>query len=211
MAALHQEELLEDWPHQCASPDKAGNAVRRETLLEHWPKRKSSSTFDSYDTEKYDETSVAIKRDRRHIRTVQFSESSQLLFYEREPKYVLRSLSYTKDDRTRFGREALIDGVRIKKLIEAAPTDSTAESIRYLLHHKIINRAELIGMEHFYLDTPMNVLKRRRRHAAAVLRRQQEQQQQQNIDDPDLSLSEFAQSSSLRSAKRARIRAAMAA
>ncbi len=182
--------------------------VRRDTLLEHWhwPKRKSSSA--SYDSDEFDFVPVSNKRHQQ--RSVHFSETSQLRVYERESMYVLRSLAYTKEDRSEFSKAALFEGLRVRKLISSAPPESTTGSIKYLLDKGIIERGELVGLEHFYLDKPADVLKRRKRHAVAVLWKQQEQQHQQ-LENPVLSLSKFAQFSSRRSTQRARIRAAMAA
>ena len=214
MTELHQEELLENWPSRCADDRlfcAAEKAVRRDTLIEHWPKRKSSTTFASFDSDEIDVASVSNKRHRHYLRFVHFSETSQLRVYERESKYLLRSLTYTKEDRNQFGKDALLEGLRIKNLVATATPESTAESIKYLLRHDIISREELVGVENFFLDSkPTNVVKRRKRHAAAVLWKQQEQQNQK-LEDPVLDLGKFAQSSSFRSTQRAVIRAALAA
>jgi len=200
------QELLENWPRGVAPDDRlfceAEKAVRRDTLLEHWPKRESYMDMDSFDSDEDDVASV-----RNNLRSVHFSESSKLHVYERESKYLLRSLAYAKEDRKEFGMKAMIEGFRIKNLIAAAPYESEAESIKYLLRQDIINKEELIGIEHFILGNPSNAIKTRERHSAAVLWKQQEQQEQQ-LEDPALNLGEFAQSSSLRSSQRARIRAA---
>ena len=208
---LNQEELLETWPRRGGAADdhhsEIERAVRRDTLLEHWPRRESSVI--SFDSDEDDEVaSGSDKRLHRKLRTVQFSESSQLYVYERESMYLLKSLAYTKEDRNDFGKDALLEGFRIKNLIAAAPHDSVTDSIKYLRHQGVISKEELIGIDHFVLGS--NVKRTRERHSAAVLRRQEEQQGQQ-LDDPALKLGEFARSSSLRSSKRARIRAAMAA
>eukprot|EP00573_Skeletonema_grethae_P000238 CAMPEP_0201686608 /NCGR_PEP_ID=MMETSP0578-20130828/988_1 /ASSEMBLY_ACC=CAM_ASM_000663 /TAXON_ID=267565 /ORGANISM="Skeletonema grethea, Strain CCMP 1804" /LENGTH=212 /DNA_ID=CAMNT_0048170679 /DNA_START=62 /DNA_END=700 /DNA_ORIENTATION=- len=212
MTDLFQEELLENWPSQGAdSTDSlfysAEKAVRRETLLENWPKRKlSTASFDSEEEFHFAPDS----NKRRQPRSVRFSETSQLRVYERQSMYLLRSLAYTKEDRSEFGKAALLEGFKIRRLITSAPPESTTGSIKFLLDKGIINRGELVGLEHFYLDKPTNVVNRRKRHAAAVLWKQQELQHQQ-LDDQGLSLGKFAQSSSRRSTQRARIRAAMAA
>mmetsp|Transcript_22589 Transcript_22589/g.38508 ORF Transcript_22589/g.38508 Transcript_22589/m.38508 type:complete len:214 (-) Transcript_22589:810-1451(-) len=213
MTDLNQEELLENWPRQGVDSDDrlfcaAEKVVRRDTLLEHWPKR--TTTFASFDSVEVDVASVSNKRHRYHLRSVHFSETSQLHVYERESKYLLRSLTYTKDDRDEFGKDALLEGLRIKNLVATAPPVSTAESIKYLLRHDLLRLVEPVGIEHFFLDKPKNVVKRRKRHAAAVLWNQQEQQNQK-LEDPALNLGKFAQSSSLKSMQRARIRAAVAA
>ena len=212
MTNLNQEELLENWPRQGIDDNRlfcaAEKAVRRDTLIEHWPKRESM-TYTSFDSGA-DDASAANMRNRRHFRVVDFSEASHLHVYERESMYLLRSLTYTKDDRDEFGKDTLLEGLRIKNLVDTAPPISTAESIKYLLRHDSISRAELIGIEHFILGKPSRVQKIRKHHAAAVLWKQQELQHQK-LEDPALNLGKFAQSSSLKSMQRARIRAAVAA
>ena len=126
--------------------------------------------------------------------------------------YLLRSLVYTKEDRKEFGKESLLEGLRIRELIRAAPPDSVADSIKYLLRHDIIDSDELIGLEHFVLGKPSKVPQTRKQHAAAVMWKQHELKKQGKLEeDPVLGLGRFAQSSSLRSTQKARIRAAMAA
>ena len=210
MTDLHKES----WPQRYTGLDdsplcaaKKTAPARRLTLLEHWPERKSFMVH-----EEDEDAPDSLNRDHRHkqTRAVQFSETSQLYVYERESMTLLRGLCCSKEERNGFGRAALLEGFRIKMLAEEAPADSTADSIRYLLRHDIISRDELIGIEHFVLCHPSRVQKIRKRHAAAVLCKQQEQQNQ-NLEDPVLSLGKFAQSSSLKATKRARVRAAMAA
>ena len=213
----YQEELLENWPHRgegSGSDDSccvaSEQAVRRDTLLEHWPKRKSSF-MNSFDLDEDDAALASISNKRHHhARSVNFSGSSSLHVFERESFYLLQSLAYTKEDYDVFGKEALREGFRIKSLIADVPYDSEAKSIKYLLSHGIINREEMIGIEHFVLDKPSRVYKTRKQHSKAVLRKQ-EQQQGQQLEDPAFKLGEFARSNSLRSSKRAKIRAAMAA
>jgi hypothetical protein len=209
MTDYNQEELLVNWPHRGADDSDnhraAEKALRRDTLLEHWPERKSSVTITSFDSRETDEAAAASS-----CHCVDFSESSQLHMYEREPMSLLRSLAYTKKDRDEFGKDAFLEGNRIKNLIAAAPPESTAESIKYLLRHDVISREELIGIEHFILGKPTRVVKIRKLHAAAVLWKQLEQRHEKH-ENPALNLSKFAEKSSLRSTERARIRAAMAA
>jgi hypothetical protein len=158
-------------------------------------------------------SSYSSSNKKRHY--VRFSESSQLHRYERESVYLLRSLAYTKEDRNEFGREAYLEGLRIRELIRAAPPDSVADSIKYLLRHYIISREEFVGIEHFILGKPSRVVQRRRKHAAAVLWKQRELQHELKHEklkeDVALGLGRFAPSSSFRSSQRARVRAAMAA
>jgi hypothetical protein len=215
MSDANQNELLESWPCRGVAPDdrlfyKVEQAVRRDTLLEHyWPKRESSVL--SFDSDE-DEDVASNSSNKSLRRTVHFSDTSTLHVYERESKYLLRSLSYTHEDRQEFGINAMLEGFRIKKLIAAAPHDSNTESIKYLLRQGIIRKDEVIGIEHFILGEPSNVIKMRERHAAAVLWKQHEQQQQEyHPEDPALKLGEFSRSSSRRSLQRGRMRAAMAA
>eukprot|EP00986_Skeletonema_menzelii_P015558 scaffold12049_cov141-Skeletonema_menzelii.AAC.6 len=179
-------------------------AVRGDALLEDWPKTKSNSmTSPSFGPGEDDVASSIVNK------KVCISEFSQLHAYESESKCLLRSLTYTKEDRDEFGRDALLEGLRIKNLIAAAPYDSDAQSIKYLLSHDIISKAELLGIEHFILGKARRVRKIRQCHSAAVLWKQQEQQHQE-LEDPALNLGEFAHLSSLRSTEGARIRAGLA-
>ena len=152
------------------------------------------------------------KKSSKKSYRARFSDSSRLHTYERPPFSLLRSQSYTKDDHDKFGKLALLEGLRIKKLIADTPRDSVSESITYLLRRGMIDRDELIGIDHFILGKPTRVRKIRKQHAAAVLRKQQELRQgRQDFEDLPSSLSEFAQLSSRKSTENARVRAAMAA
>eukprot|EP00986_Skeletonema_menzelii_P004787 scaffold1675_cov146-Skeletonema_menzelii.AAC.19 len=221
MSGFSQDVLLENWPRRdvdtgsddrllCAAEKEEVVQRQRGTLLQDWPRRDSMTTASSFDsTEAEDEddvTSASVSRDVH----VGFSETSQLYVYERESMSLLRSLSYAKKDYDKFGKEALLEGLRIQNIIATTPSphNSNAESVKYLLHHDIISREELLGIEHFILGKPSTVLKIRRLHAAAVLWTQQELQHQQ-LEDRALNLGKFAQSSSLRlrSTQGARIRA----
>jgi hypothetical protein len=202
----HQEEFIVNWPHQGAHSDD-----RRRALLEHWPRRNSSVSSFDFDGDDNDagtasSSSYSSSNKKRHY--VRFSESSQLHRYERESMYLLRSLVYTKEGRNEFGREAYLEGLRIRELIRAAPPDSVADSIKYLLRHYIISKEEFVGIEHFILGKPSRVVQRRRKHAAAVLRKQRELQHEKLKEDVALGLGRFARSSSFRSSQRARVRAA---
>mmetsp|Transcript_18111 Transcript_18111/g.28415 ORF Transcript_18111/g.28415 Transcript_18111/m.28415 type:complete len:183 (-) Transcript_18111:60-608(-) len=140
---------------------------------------------------------------------VSFSESSRLYVYEPYDRNLLKSLSYTKEDYDEFNHDTLADGLRIKNLINAAPQESISESIKYLLRNRNISRSELVGNENCILGKPSGISKIRRQHSAAVLRKQHEQRKEQ-LQDPT-NLEKVAQISSVKSAQRARVRAAMAA
>jgi hypothetical protein len=119
-------------------------------------------------------------------------------------------LAYKKEDRDEFGKDALVEGLRIKQLIATSPCDSTAASIKFLLQENILSKAELVGIEHFFIGKSTRVVKVRKQHSDAVLKRQSEQRHQK-LDDPVIDLGKFAQKSSLKSTQRATIRAALAA
>lgn len=193
-----RDTLLENWQKPMSSLMAAdmteSDSPQRDTL-QTWPKHTLSSSGKSH------------KRNR-----VRFSESSQLHIYERLPVSALQSLSYTKMDNYRFRQHALLEAMRIKNLI-ASVDGSASDSIRYLIRNNMIDRDDLIGIDHYVLGAPFRVRKIRKRHAAAVLQKQQELRQQgsQTLQDLPSTLGKFAQSSSLKSSKNARVRAAMSA
>ena len=194
MTDSNQAELLENWPHR--------SAVRRDTLLEHWPRRKSSIANSSSWS---DEEDGAYKTN-----TVRFSDESQLYVYERHSISLLRGLAYKKEDRDEFGKDALVEGLRIKKLIAVTPCDSPAESFKFLLQENILSKAEVVGIEHFFHGKSARAEKVRKQHSDAVLKRQSEQRRH-NLQERVIDLAKFAQKSSQKSTQRARIRAAVAA
>ena len=227
MSGSSQEDLLENRPRQDLDDVDYSNVrllgaveqeepVQRGTLLEDWPRRESvtsdDSSLDSTAAQAEDNRIITGQRRCKLRRHVDFSETSRLYVHKRESPSLLRSLSYTKKDYDEFGREAMLEGLRIKDIIATAPHDSNAESIKYLLRHGIISKEELLGIEHFTLGKPSAVPKMRKLHAAAVLWKQQEMQHHK-LEDPVLDLGKFAQSSSLslRTTKSARIRAGRAA
>ena len=190
-----QDELLENWTHCCA--------VRRDTLLERWPSFNSSKSCAS-------SIADACAPRKSHGLTVQFSENSTLHFYEKYPTSP-QSLAYTKEDRDEFGKDALLEGLRIKNLIATAPGDSVCESMKYLLRHRFITKAEIVGIDHFITGTSTSVLQTRRNHSAAVLKKQNELRHDQELEEPAWYLAKFAQSRSHKSTERARTRAAFSA
>mmetsp|Transcript_27316 Transcript_27316/g.46425 ORF Transcript_27316/g.46425 Transcript_27316/m.46425 type:complete len:183 (-) Transcript_27316:80-628(-) len=179
------------------------NYSNSDALLEHLlMTNKHQSTLSSSDFDSMGNNDC--KRCR-----VAFSECSQLHVYEPNDQFLLKSLCYTKEDQDAFSAESVREGLRIKNLIETAPHESIAESIKYLLRNRIITRGELVGVENYILGKTSNVLKLRRDHSAAVLRKQHEQRKQQ-LQDP-MNLGKAAQISSVKSVQKARVRAAMAA
>mmetsp|Transcript_49 Transcript_49/g.70 ORF Transcript_49/g.70 Transcript_49/m.70 type:complete len:197 (-) Transcript_49:98-688(-) len=194
----HRTKINSDSENMAAYYD----SPRQDSLLEHWPKPMAlkSSLADS-------STHNRSKKSR-----VRFSDSSRLHTYQRSPISLLRSLSYTKEDNDKFGKLALVEGMRIKDLIADAPQDSASQSSKYLLRQGSISTDQLIGIDHYIFGNPKRVRKIRKQHAAAVLLKQQELRQDcQTFDDLLSSLGKFAQSSSLKSSQTGRVRAAMAA
>ena len=184
--------------HKIIKEKMANHTSDFDLLLEHclMTHKKSSSSC----------SSPLDNANKRH--RVVFSQCSQLHVYDRDDLY-LKNMAYSKYDRDIFGQEAVREGMRIKNLIEAVPSESVAESIKYLIRHGVITRSELIGIEHYVFSKPNRILKVRREHSAAVLWKQYEQRQQK-VHDP-MNLGKFAKISSIKSTKRARVRAAMAA
>ncbi|KAL7539252.1 hypothetical protein ACHAWF_006348 [Thalassiosira exigua] len=144
---------------------------------------------------------------------VAFSEKSTMQIYIPDPRYV-KSKSYTQEDKEKFTFEALSEAVRIKRLASTTPGASTKDSFKYLVQERIVSIEEIVGIEHIVLGKSASKLpKERQDHAWAVLSEQERQRRglSEVEDDPMESLGQFSASSSMKSARRARIRAAMAA
>ena len=204
MPKSHQDELLEDWPRA-----SDGNLLLKVKVGATEREEDKAARRD-----KVTSTSAGASTCAKHARTVHFSGTSQLYVYERESMSLLQRFAYKEQDRRRFSREAMQDGLLIKilVLVDESPCTSVGESMTYLLRHGIIEREEVVGIEHFCLGIPSShVALIRRRHAAAVLRKQHQllhlHEQEVENEDAALILREFAHSSSLRSTKQARIRA----
>mmetsp|Transcript_550 Transcript_550/g.1173 ORF Transcript_550/g.1173 Transcript_550/m.1173 type:complete len:241 (+) Transcript_550:98-820(+) len=143
---------------------------------------------------------------------VTISDQSRMYIYNSDPFYT-RKKSYTKAERTNFTSETLSEVVRIKRLIMSTPGASTTDSFKYLLKNNIISLEEMVGIEHLILCRSMpKLLKERQDHVRAVLMEQERQRVKRTVqEDPTETLREFSWTRSIRSAKKARIRAAMAA
>ena len=111
MSGFSQDVLLENWPRRGRGVDTGSNRLLCEAEDED-----NVTTY------------ASVSRDVH----VGFSETSQLYVYERESMSLLRSLSYTKKDYDKFGKEALLEGLRIKNIIATTPSpyDSDAESVK---------------------------------------------------------------------------------
>lgn len=180
------DHLLETWPH-CRPPP----SLKRKANSSRRPAAKSF----------------------KESHQVRFSEASQLHLYERPSISLLQSLSYSSDDRDKFGMEAILEGNRIKNLIASAAPESAAESLKFLLKENIIALDELIGIDNFVMGKSSRVTKIRKRHSAAVLRKQREVRLQAQTlqEDAALILGRFAEQSSHKSTQNALVRAAISA
>lgn len=180
-----------------------GVESQADELLEDWPRRISSCSADN-DTDDWQFLCQMINQDRR----VSFSDRSSLLTYEEHPPYV-RSKAYTKEDRKAFSSEVLQEACRIKRLVLAAPGASVKESFKYLVRNKTIKIEEVVGIEHLVFGvSSTKLLKERKDHARAVVT---EQRRYHHADEKAERLGQFAALRSSKSAKHAKIRAAMAA
>ena len=148
-------------------------------------------------------------------RRVTFSERSRLHLYRPDPGCA-RDKSYSKAERQGFGSEALAEALRIKTLVASAPGASAKDAFRRLLQEKELRLEEIVGLEHLvWGKSASKVLRDRKAHAQAVLKEQGKQRHLEKMavlkEDPTETLGRFAASRSVKAAKRARIRAAMAA
>lgn len=149
----------------------------------------------------------------------------------------MKTKSYSKEERKQFGRDALSEAIRIKKLVLRAsrPSSSTKDVFKFLLKNNVIGLEEIVGIEHLVLGkSASKLLKERKDHARAVLleqdrmeqmsrverqlMQQQQLQEQKQVSTKKISddsqvdrLGAYAASRSSKAVKRARIRAAMAA
>lgn len=186
------DELLEDWPHQ----------------------RRRMSYCDESESINNEDWQSLYKKLRSP--NVTFSERSSMHIYRPDPHYT-KTKSYTKVERKAFGSDALREAIRIKRLVISAESGkaSTKDSFKFLLKNNVIRLEEIVGIEHLVLGkSAAKLLKERRDHSRAILREQERQCLQHKKlkhNDPMGKLGEFSVNRTLKSVKRARIRAAMAA
>lgn len=183
-----------------------------DELLEGWPSTRRTSMC-SVNTQ--DWQSLCQKLHPR----VTFSEQSSMHIYRADPHYV-RTKSYTKEERRNFSSQTLQQAIRIKRLVLSTPgCTSTKDSFKYLLKNKVIGLEEIVGLEHLVLGkSASKLMKERREHVNAVVREQGKQKyleytsnKMKDVDHQMVKLGEFSESRSVKSVKRAKIRAAMAA
>lgn len=207
----HSSSVQGRLPAQCQSEEQMNdNQVRLnaqvDELLEDWPR---SATRCPANTQDWQSLYKKLKP------RVTFSERSSMYVYRPDPSYVLNK-SYTKEERRGFSTEALTEAIRIKKLVLSTPGASTKDSFKFLLKNDVITLEEIVGIEHLVLGkSASKLLKERQDHAKAVLMKQCQQRMEEGKsklqDDSMTKLGEFSASRSMKSVKRARIRAAMAA
>ena len=131
----------------CHSPPI--KTVRGDTLLEEWPKRESMASTSSNDSDSDGNDVASVSNSKkgkgRHLHDVhvRFSENSLLYVYHGESKSLLQSLAYSKQDYEKFGKDAVLEGLRIKTRIANAPPESGVESIKHLLSHDFIRKGRL--------------------------------------------------------------------
>ncbi len=103
---------------------------------------------------------------------VAFSERSTMYLYHLDQQYN-HAKSYSKEDYKFFGRNSLLEAVRIKKLVLSTPSGaSTKESVLYLLENNVLSPEEILGIEHLVLCNLSMRMQERRDHVRAVLSEQ---------------------------------------
>ena len=181
---------LQGLPRRCQSDPIHHAQYSPGDLIEDWPRRTS------------------YPYNKKLNPKVTFSETSSLHIYLPDPLYT-RSKSYSSADRKKFAKETLLEVLRIKNLV-ASVQGSSSESIRHLLEANVVSYEEMLGIEHLILDkSAARMLKERRSHAEALLLEQQRQKCGKNQDP--VKLAEISTLKTAKAAKRARIRAALAA
>ena len=142
---------------------------------------------------------------------VSFSATSTLRIYATNGP---TPRGYSQADQDLFGVEALLEALRVKKLIERSPQESTKESLRFLFKNRLVAIEDIVGIESAILGQRGHTPKARRKlHAKTVLQKQHEQRwdQDQQLEDAEESLARVARESSLKSVLHARAKAALAA
>ncbi len=193
-------------PPRCVSDqvDYHSQTSQGDDLIEDWPKRRTS--YESGDAADWQALCARLHANQK---AVVFSEYSSLHVYNEDLRYQMNK-SYSSSERKQFGKEAVLESHRIKSLVTHFPIQGN--SIRYLLSHNIISREEILGIEHMVSNrAATRIFRERRDHSARVLMEQQKMKERKELDDPSGKLAVVALTRSLRSVKRARFRAALAA
>ena len=139
---------------------------------------------------------------------VTFSPRSMLHVYAHDSR-CHRNGYYTRDDRRGFGKRALSDAMRVRRLVLAAPGATSKDSFNYLMANKILSLEDIVGLEHLaFGQSASKHVQERRDHVRGVCRRVNELKRD---GQATRRLRDFAATSSRKAARRARARAAMAA
>ncbi|KAL7460293.1 hypothetical protein ACHAXS_000756 [Conticribra weissflogii] len=137
---------------------------------------------------------------------IRFSETSMLRLY---PENFCYSKSYTKADRKIFGRRVLYDALKMRNALEST-RDSSTISIARRLELCGIEVEELNGLENLVLEkSPSDLARLRKLQVKTVLMEQENQRMNCCIDNNRMA--ELSRSLSEKSAKMARVRAAIGA
>ncbi len=182
-------------------------------LLEDWSSNSSSSIEGAeIEPQRVDEFDDAMPKLKTELNPrVSFSETSLLRVYKRDEAYT-KAKAYSEVDYDLFRFSMLLDARRVKELITRAPPESKKDSVKFLIENKVIDVADLVGIEHFVLGNGGFVVKARKLHTKKVLLLQQQLEQRQHLsEDPAESLAKVAKDSSLKSIYHARIRSAVVA
>ena len=184
-------------------------------LLEDWSSNSSSSIEGAeLEPQRVDEfhDHDAMPKPKTELNPrVSFSETSLLRVYKRDEAYT-KAKAYSEVDYDLFRFSMLLDARRVKELITRAPPESKKDSVKFLIENKVIDVADLVGIEHFVLGNGGFVVKARKMHIKKVLLLQQQLEQRQHLsEDPAECLAKVAKDSSLKSIYHARIRSAVVA
>lgn len=202
------------------------NAI--DDILEDWPNRRGLAAPNAFDWEslsnRLDDSTFQPPPTPPHRRRVVFSERSSMQMYYPDPCY-RRDKAYSKAEQQSFSSEALQDAIRIKTMVMSSnkATSNPRASFKHLIKNKCISLEEIIGIEHLVLGkSAAKLVEERQAHARAVLFEQHRMLRKQSSKMPlpahnalsskiEKKLGEVSAQRSRKSAKRARIRAAMAA
>jgi len=196
-----------------------------DDILEDWPNRRGLAAPNAFDWEslsnRLDDSTFQPPPPHRRRRVV-FSERSSMQMYYPDPCY-RRDKAYSKAEQQSFSSEALQDAIRIKTMVmRNKATSNPRASFKHLIKNKRISLEEIIGIEHLVLGkSASKLVEERQAHARAVLLEQHRMLRKKSIlplpahdamsSKIEKKLGEVSAERSRKSAKRARIRAAMAA
>jgi len=200
-----------------------------DNILEDWPNRHglaAPNTFDWVSLSNRLDVSTSLSTYQPHPpphrRRVVFSERSSMQMYYPDPCY-RRDKAYSKAEQQSFSSEALQDAIRIKTMVMSnMATSNPRASFKHLIKNKCISLEEIIGIEHLVLGkSASKLIEERQAHARAVLFEQHRMLRKKSkmplpahnamSSKIEKKLGEISAQRSRKSAKRARIRAAMAA